>query len=175
MSTIKQKLGICIDCSDTRKKPVMAKRCTSGPHYHYQAHKRSIYASRSTKRANSKNSSSGLSKWFQMQISLMPSTCQECGDYLNHNAIWGPKAYVAHILPKRHFESVSTHPLNCVFLCVRCHTNYDTWGVDKVSLMKVFPFILQRLSHFMKHVQQDEYGHLPAFPSIDDMIDRTNT
>lgn len=89
-----------------------------------------------------------LDLWFHNQISQMPHHCENCSAYLNPYAPWGAKTYIAHILPKSKFKSVMTHPLNRMFLCEVCHTNFDTIGKDKRMEMPKIKLALERLSSF---------------------------
>jgi hypothetical protein len=87
----------------------------------------------------------------------------ECGEYLNQYAPWGAKAYVAHVLAKAKYNSVRIHPLNKVFLCIQCHTNFDQWPAEKVLKMKVYPFVLPIALQLLNSLQPCELTKLPGW------------
>lgn len=158
MSSIKLKKGKCIDCGpESHDQYLTAKRCKN----HYWQHRKSINAGKCCKIENY-DKRQLLDKWFAEQISIMPRHCEECDEYLNHYAPWGAKSYIAHILPKRHFESVMVHPLNRMFLCIQCHTNLDNWPANKVKNMSIFPLMVQRFVSFSHMTHKDELLYLPA-------------
>lgn len=168
--SIKPKTGNCIDCCGNEQKYIMAGRCISAPHFHYQKHKQAIYTQRKsdkkkvkTLRTTAKNGMT-IGQWFNLQVSMMPNDCENCGDYLNPYAPWSARAYIAHIVPKRHFESVMVHPLNRIFLCIDCHANYDNWLSKDVELMKCWPIVVNRFNSFKSMISVDEIKHLrPIF------------
>lgn len=157
MSSIKPKKGKCVDCGpDSNDRYLTDKRCRS----HYWQYRRSVNSSK-PKKANNYDNRKELDKWFADQIAIMPGYCEECGEYLNPYAPWGAKSYIAHILAKRHFKSVMVHPLNRMFLCIRCHTNLDNWPAEKIVKMAIYPLLLQRLVQFSHQLHQDELIYLP--------------
>ncbi|HMI01617.1 MAG TPA: hypothetical protein VK541_04000 [Pedobacter sp.] len=175
MSSIKNKIGQCIDCNGGVNKPIVAKRCISAPEYHYQKYnsKRHQDASVKNKKAKAARAESyskegyTIGKWFNDQIAVMPYGCENCGDKLIRNAVWGSKAYVAHIVPKRFFESVMLHPLNRVFLCIDCHTKFDNSLSREVEAMPVYPLAVERFNLFKHMIVQIEIKHLsPCFDIV---------
>jgi len=93
----------------------------------------------------------------------MPRHCENCGEYLNPYAPWSSRAYIAHIVPKRHFESVMVHPLNRWFGCIDCHTNYDNSLSIEVEKMNVYGVVVDRFRQFMHEIDPSELRHLPSF------------
>lgn len=161
MSSIKPKKGKCIDCTpDTPDQYLTAKRCKN----HYWQHRKKVNSSKPNA-VDSYSKRRLLDKWFAEQISIMPKCCEECGEYLNPYAPWGAKSYIAHIVPKRHFESVKVHPMNRMFLCIQCHTNLDNWPANKVKKMAIYPLLLQRYVQFSHAIHIDELEYLPAYIS----------
>ena len=160
MSGIKPKMGKCLDCPPGSViKPVIAKRCQT----HYWQHRNKVNTAKATaEQAEAEQArSDALATWFAEQINIMPKECENCGAYLNRYAPWGAKTYIAHIIPKRHFESVMIHPMNRLFLCGSCHTNYDNWGYDKVKAMQAFPLAVERFKTFSDSIASSEYEYLP--------------
>lgn len=178
---IKPKIGQCVDCVenaepgvDVEDKPLMAKRCFTYPHFHYQKHQSAKYLQRSTDRkkvkdSDTKDSNNGISigVWFNQQINIMPKYCENCNDYLNPYAPWSARAYIAHIVPKRHFKSVMVHPMNRMFLCIDCHTKFDNSLSREIVLMRCWPIAVERFNLFVMCIDQSELRHLqPCFESL---------
>lgn len=163
MSSIKPRIGTCIDCGPgTEDKYLMAKRCFSGPHFHYQKHQqaKSKKKPNQVKQAEKKKT---LGRWFNEQIGSMPRQCENCGEYLNPYAPWSSRAYIAHIVPKRHFVSVMVHPLNRWFGCIDCHTKYDNSLSKEVVEMPVYSIVVERFRQFVEEIDPSELRHLAPF------------
>ncbi len=165
--SIKPKKGPCVDCDpDEPHRYIMAKRCYVEPHFHYQKHKAAKYSEASKAKKKEKTlrtiAKGGitLGQWFNQQVSMMPQNCENCGDYLNPYNVIGKHSYIAHIIPKRHIESVMVHPLNRMFLCVDCHTNYDNWLNKDIMKMKCWPIAVNRFDKFKHLIEAHEYKHL---------------
>lgn len=165
--SIKPKTDKCVDCGpDEPKRFVMAGRCCVEPYFHYQKHKSAKYAENSQKRKRDKSlrtlekSGMTIGQWYNMQISLMTRECENCGEYLNPYNVIGKHAYIAHIVPKRHIESVAVHPLNRMFLCVDCHSNYDNWLNKDIVNMQCWPVAIKRFNLFKENIEPHEYKHL---------------
>lgn len=86
----------------------------------------------------------GFAEFFQRHIQIIKNTnvcCAECGNKLKGNV-----SEVAHVLPKSYFKSISTNDNNVIYLCGmystgQCHTNFDTFTIEKFQKMFVFPEI----------------------------------
>lgn len=167
MAAIKQKVGQCIDCEPGPDKPLIAKRCN----FHYWKYRNSLKPPAEDKFQDKKL----MDIWFAEQVNQLPKCCENCGEPLIQFAPWAAKAYIAHIVPKRLFISVKRHPLNRMFLCLICHTNYDNWGDgDKISSMPVFGLLVERFMTFRSSIADDEWKHLPGY-LIDAAFDELNT
>lgn len=165
--SIKPKIGKCTDCDPNEPhRYIMASRCCVAPNFHYQKHKSAIAADKAKNKKKEKtlrtvaNGGITLGQWFNNQISMMPTECENCSAYLSPYAPWGARAYIAHIVPKRHFESVMVHPLNRMFLCVDCHTNYDNWLNKDIVKMRCWPIAVSRFEKFKRIIWPDEHKHL---------------
>jgi len=81
-------------------------------------------------------------EFFQKHIEIAKTKyCEECG-----NKLKGDVSEIAHVLPKSYFKSINTNDLNIIYLCgqysaSQCHTNFDSWSIDKVKEMKIYPKI----------------------------------
>jgi len=172
---IKPKEGKCIDClPDAGNKLLMAKRCFVGPSFHYQKHQQAKYALNQSNRNKKKaqtlrtaNNGQTLGGWFNEQINQMPRRCENCDEFLNPNAPWSARAYIAHIVPKRNFISVMVHPLNRLFLCIDCHTKFDNSLSREIVQMKCWPLVVQRFNCFKSEISPEEISKLqPCFEEI---------
>ena len=167
MGNIKSKVGKCLDCGpDSPDVPVMAGRCYLNKPFHYQKHKEKIYKERQARKKKVKSKGFGeltLPKWFNEQINQMPSACENCGEYLSRFAPWGARAYIAHIVPKRFFESVMVHPDNRLFLCIDCHSKFDNSLSTEIKQMKVYPLAVDRFKSFMMLIYPSEIKYLQPF------------
>lgn len=167
---IKPRIGQCLDCPTGESRELMAKRCFKPPFFHYQKHQQSKYRKSQSEKAKVKAVAGGgeltLGKWFNQQINNMPSYCENCGEHLNKFAPWSARAYIAHIVPKRFFVSVQTHPLNRMFLCIDCHTKFDNSLSREIVMMNCYPVAVQRFKQFMEDIAPSEVKHLQEFLRI---------
>jgi hypothetical protein len=161
------KQGICIDCGpDSKPTYLTAKRCKN----HYWKHRAEVNAAKRKDKPEVNDllgEKKALNSWFATQISMMPKYCENCGDYLNQYAPWGARAYVCHIVPKAHFETVKLHPLNRWFGCIQCHGDYDNRGADKVAEMPVIKIVQDRFNKFSHLLNDDEFKRLPIYLMIE--------
>lgn len=104
-----------------------------------------------------------LDAWFLARAMEIPELCEEpgCGRRLYAEDTWRIKAMVAHVVPKKLFWSVATHPLNRVFVCkTPHHDDYDSsW--DRAAQMGVWPLAVERFQQFMHLITDTELRHLP--------------
>lgn len=172
--SINPKTGNCIDCCGNEQKYIMAGRCISAPYFHYQKHKQALYNKRQSSKKKAKTlrtvakGGMSLGQWFNVQISMMPSECENCNAYLNPYAPWSARAYIAHIVPKRYFESVMVHPMNRLFLCIDCHSNYDNWLSKEVEQMRCWSIAVGRFKLFKNEIPTTEHKHLRG--SLNDLL-----
>lgn len=173
-STIKPyRETICKACNGTAIKKTIGGYCFEAPHFHYQKNQQKKAKDRASEKSKTRTvkASNGtgltLGKWFNMQISMMPKECENCNAYLNPAIHIGQRSYIAHILTKRHFESVMLHPLNRMFLCVDCHSKFDNCLSREVVLMKVWPIAVERFNKLKGSIDQEEVKHLrPCFEDL---------
>lgn len=138
------KVGKCKDCSYQGK--LIAGRC-QGCYWKYRA----SLKNKSKEAIEKKETKKNLNFFFGSQILQIPDFCEECNGSLKYWKSKNPRMLVAHILPKRPvggFPSVSTHPLNRLFLCPDCHSDMDNKGQDHVKSMKTYKLMIQRLKQF---------------------------
>lgn len=101
-----------------------------------------------------------LKTWFSDQVKIIPARCENCGGKIIFTAA-GKKAHVCHILEKRHFKSVQTHPENRWFGCLQCHGDYDNKGWSHAITMPVWPVCVERFRRFMALIKDTELRYLP--------------
>lgn len=83
--------------------------------------------------------------------------CEECGC----NVKCGRSAN-AHILPKTIFKNVATNIHNHMYLCLRCHSNFDkSW--EDAQKMSVFSLAIKRYNKFKNDILEDHRQELNYF------------
>ncbi len=103
-----------------------------------------------------------LDKWFfdiaeKHSINGKGCFCMECNawipqDYLRHAT--------AHLLPKKIFKSVATHPLNYLILGAGCGCHEKSHRVDKFVTLRVFAEAARRIKIMMPLLPIDELRHI---------------
>ena len=174
MSTIKQKVGKCIDpeCGPRSKDvPLIAKKCR----YHYWKDRASLKADKTGNPA--KNSiildksakdiqSKVMGTYFASQSLAMPKYCEESGVRLPTFPAWLKKSCMAHILKKRQdygFPSVALHPQNMIFLHPDIHTNMDNLGDIYILKMKSLPLMRERVAILLPLLTPIEFNRVPDY------------
>lgn len=167
-STIKHKIGLCVDCPHEVEQVLVAGRCP----YHNKKHR----YEQSQKRAKNKSTGkdlleksmgiatpqSNLVFWYAARIKERSGKCMECGEPI-------PLAFahhsIAHILPKSSkngFPSVATNEHNWIELGASCgcHHRFDSsW--EKASKMKVFAIAKLRFQKFEPLIAPEERRRIP--------------
>lgn len=167
---IKKKIGQCIDCieqGDNTPKPIISKRCE----HHYWKYRASLKKPKNDKKAykpisrgKQKQTDPELKEWFALQVSLCYKYCECCGTPITGAS----KLNIAHILPKRDnmFPEVKTHPLNVVYLCWDCHTNYDNQGSSFAVKMPCLPKMQSRVLQMQEHFTISQWERIPDYLKI---------
>ena len=101
--------------------------------------------------------------WFNEQLKQSPARCENCNEIIVIPANLPPRTRVAHILAKKLFECVKTHPWNRWFGCWQCHTNFDNWPAEKVAKMKVVEVCRERLKLFINEIPEDLQRLIPKY------------
>lgn len=104
-----------------------------------------------------------LNRWFQDRRKEMSGKCLHCSDPSCKNNDEYFKFSIAHILPKRIFKSVATHPLNWIELCFwgkSCHTNLDNNMLDLIDL-NCFDTVIQRFVAMYPAIDPKERRYIP--------------
>jgi hypothetical protein len=115
-----------------------------------------------------------LDIWFKDRMGRLEIKCDNCGAtnwWLEQNKDtkigklkW--RSCQAHLLQKRHFKSIMTHPLNGMVmgsgysgLC-HCHDTYDSsW--DKASKMNIWDEVVRRFKIMYPLIQPNEQQYIP--------------
>jgi len=87
---------------------------------------------------------SDLVKWYAKIMQEEPGKCWETGEKIDKKDKMGWHGSIAHILSKKDYPSVKTHPLNYMILKMwgGTHGQYDaSW--EKAAKMKVWPYALK--------------------------------
>lgn len=115
-----------------------------------------------------------LTLWFNERMSRCEVKCENCvatNYWLEQNKEtkigklkW--RSCQAHLLPKRHFDSIKTHPLNAMVLgsgysgLCHCHDNYDaSW--EKAAKMNIWDEVVRRFKIMYPLITQDEQRFIP--------------
>ena len=111
-----------------------------------------------------------LGMWFVTRMQICEPKCENCGKeggYLKlpeFKKLW--KSCQAHLLPKRHFKSLQTHPLNGMVLgsgysgLCHCHDDYDSsW--EKAAKMPIWEEVVRRFLIMYPLIPQEEYQFIP--------------
>lgn len=157
---MKPKQGKCIDCpTGSKDVPLIAKRCQN----HYWKHREEVNKDKKGK-TEKKQKKAKLDVFFASELQQVPRCCDECGASLAHTMAISRKAVVAHVLPKRHFESIMLHPWNKFFACGDCHTNFDNLGEPFVIKMKMYPELKRRVQEILLPlIEPQEMKYIPTY------------
>lgn len=164
MSTIKPKRGHCVDCPpDAPEKFLTAGRCE----FHYRAHRNRVNAGKKHNVAK-REKKQELNVFFASQILEIPPCCEECTrDIRFYRASKNfARSLVAHILPKREkggFPLVATHPLNRMFYCPDCHTDFDNKGIEHAMKLKSLPLMISRFNQFKDVLSPQDLERVPVY------------
>mgnify|MGYP000502941016 CR=1 FL=1 len=111
-----------------------------------------------------------LALWFNDRMDRLEAKCECCGATAKHlkrpefKRLW--KSCQSHLLPKRHFKSLQTHPLNGMVLgsglsgMCHCHDDFDSsW--QKAATMKIFDEVVRRFLIMYPLIQPNEHQFIP--------------
>jgi len=111
-----------------------------------------------------------LAGWFVDRMGKCEPKCENCGKvglFLKKpefKVLW--KSCQAHLLPKRHFKSLETHPLNGMVLgsgfsgLCHCHDTYDSsW--EKAAKMPIWEEVVRRFKIMYPLITQEEHRFIP--------------
>ena len=111
-----------------------------------------------------------LGVWFITRMTVCEPICENCGkigEYLKmpeFKKLW--RSCQAHLLPKRHFKSLQTHPLNGMVLgtgfsgLCHCHDDYDSsW--EKAAKMPIWEEVVKRFLIMYPLISPEEHQYIP--------------
>lgn len=104
-----------------------------------------------------------LDRWFKERRKEMTAICAHCGKKTEKNSDSLYKNSIAHLLPKRLFKSIATHPDNWLELCYyenSCHTNYDNHMLDLIDL-NCFDEAIRKFVSMYPHIAPKERKYIP--------------
>lgn len=110
-----------------------------------------------------KENKQDLEQWFLDGDKQATGKCRHCGGRTCKGDPLFYKHSQAHILPKRLFPSVATHPLNRVELCFwenNCHGNFDNGTLDLMD-MNCFDEIIEKFIAIYPEIVPAERKHIP--------------
>lgn len=100
-----------------------------------------------------------LQKWYKARQKELIGQCCRCGDRYNHRDLKQAISATAHILPKRIFESVATHPDNWVELGAYCgchnwFDNYANW--EEILKSNIGALIIKKFAKIWLNISTKE-------------------
>lgn len=103
----------------------------------------------------------GLDLWFRQiqdkHFGVNGGRCMECGEWIPNNYA---RHATAHLLPKKLFKSVATHPLNYLILGAGCGCHEKTHRIDKFVTMKIWVQAAERIKEMIPLLLFDELKYL---------------
>jgi hypothetical protein len=103
-----------------------------------------------------------LQKWYAKIMQEETGKCWETGELINKQDKMGWHGSIAHILDKKNFGSVKTHPLNYMVLKMwgGTHGQYDSsW--ENASKMKIWPYAVKIINILYPLLTPEEKRKLP--------------
>lgn len=91
--------------------------------------------------------------WYLKQRNKMTGKCSNCGGNTTKNNDKYFKWAIAHVFPKKIFDSVSKNDNNWIELCLRCHTLFDR-NLATASEMKCFKLAVIQYQKFRDEVTE---------------------
>lgn len=104
-----------------------------------------------------------LQRWFNDRRKEMSGRCQHCGGKSSKNSDYYFRHSIAHLLPKRLFKSVATHPENWLELCYHppsCHANFDNHKLEWTEL-NCFAEAIRKFVAIYPSIAKDERKYIP--------------
>jgi hypothetical protein len=104
-----------------------------------------------------------LTRWFEDRRKEMTGRCLHCNSVSCKQNDEYYKFSIAHILPKRLFKSIATHPLNWIELCFwgnSCHSNFDNNTLD-ITELNCFDTVIERFIAMYPYIDKKERKYIP--------------
>lgn len=183
-SSITEKYGLCCDCADGIEKPIIAGRCK---YVHYKKHQAEVQLKKQQEKNKLRSlintpknkeiarkiigaTDSDMTIYYVKRMGEVEAVCDNCGvraDWIKqpqYYKLW--KAAQAHILEKRHFISIMTHPLNFLTMFAAysgvcgCHTYYDSNWLN-ASKMNIWTTVIERFKILYPLIKPNEHKFIP--------------
>lgn len=118
------------------------------------------------KAATIKEQDKGLQLWFEERRIEMTGMCVcGCGKNSSKHEDNNYKSSICHILCKKLFKSIATHPLNWVELNFweGHHTTFDNMGYEhcKRTKSELWEIVLTKFKLLYPHIHQNEHKFIP--------------
>lgn len=109
-----------------------------------------------------------LNVFFANEILQMPFNCENCSLPLYAYTSFEKRCTIAHILEKKKFKSISTHPQNKLFLCAKggCHAKFDNSTAKERSQMKVYNLAIERYNKIKSLLTPSEMVYAEKYLNI---------
>lgn len=154
--------GFNSDCRPDLKKVIIEKHKQRTAANNTQSKLRNVIANTDDNREATKHYAV-LDRWFKDRRKEMKGKCEHCGGISCKSDDKYYKHSIAHILPKKIFKSVATHPDNWIELCFwnkSCHTNFDNHMIDLIDL-NCFDTVIEKFVKIYPNIAQEEKRHIP--------------
>jgi hypothetical protein len=107
-----------------------------------------------------------LQQWFIDRRLEMTGVCAcGCGKSTSRNDNENYKSSLAHVLAKKLFHSIATHPANCIELNFwdGCHTTFDNMGYEHCYRTKpvLWAIVVRKFKILYPHIAPSERKHIP--------------
>jgi hypothetical protein len=136
-SSLRHKMGTCEDCPEgSGEKPLIKNKCQQHYNISLKIKSRDKQLGRDQKKNEEKE------QWFLERRIKMQGFCVICGGRTEKENDATFKRSLAHLFAKAYFESVATHPENCLELCFfgkSCHTNLDNGTLTFETIKRDYP------------------------------------
>lgn len=89
------------------------------------------------------------------------STCENCKQHIYWilgESYW--RSIFAHVLPKKHFKSIALDNDNVLYLCLTCHSQYDSSWLN-ASKMNIWDKAKGIIKGLLPKIAKTELKHLP--------------
>ena len=104
-----------------------------------------------------------MDEWFKDRAKELTGFCKHCGGKTTKGNLKYERYSICHILEKKNFKSVKTHPLNFIELCYfnnSCHSQMDNKMIEMQD-MKCWEEIQSKFEKMYPLISKDEYRFIP--------------
>jgi hypothetical protein len=104
-----------------------------------------------------------LTLFYNQMLAQAPLNCMESGMPLLDSTFINPRTIIAHILSKSGYPSVSTCPLNIIYLCAFEHSKFDLQTERFMKEAKIASLIRERVLLLLPHLTEGEINKISPY------------